>query len=148
MAWTYTGKNVQEYPVFKLPPVGDYDCQIIAAEEKLSQSGKDMIVLTVKLMHPEYKNEIKDFIVNNEHAEQRVYDILASCNAAPTAGFTVHPGAFIGKVGKVRIKHDPYNGEMYPKVQFWVKPSRQQMAANAPTQPTLVEAPKEDRIPF
>ena len=37
MAFTYTGENVQETPVYKIPPEGDYQVVIIKGEEKIAR---------------------------------------------------------------------------------------------------------------
>jgi hypothetical protein len=149
MAFMYTGAGVEVKHAAKLPPEGDYFVQIIAGEEKISSSGKDMIVLTCKIMHETYHNEIRDFIVAGDHAQQRIYDILMACGTPPAPGMAVGAQTFIGKRGKVRIKHESYDGDTYPRIRYWKTGSSTQEAAQpatdqaAPTQPELA-----DEIPF
>lgn len=145
MAFTYTGENVQETPVYKVPPAGDYNVLITKGEEKISKSGKNMIVLTAKIQHPEYHNEIFDYIVDGEYAQQRIFNILKSCGITPTKGMSITHNTFVNRSGKVRIKHEEYNGETQLRIHFW------KAAAAAP-----VDAPEEsakggvnpDDIPF
>ena len=143
MAFTYTGENVQETPAFKIPPVGDYNVLITKGEEKISKSGKNMIVLTVKIQHPEYHNEIFDYIVDGEYAQQRIFNILKSCGITPTKGMSITHNTFVNRSGKVRIKHEEYNGETQLRIHYW------KAAASAPVE---AEAPKSgvnpDDIPF
>lgn len=152
MAFTFTGENVQERPVFKLAPEGDYTVQIINGEEKISKSGKNMIVLRVKIQHPEYHNEIFEYIVDNEYAQQRIYDILTSCGVALTRGMAVTPQTFLNRTGKVRIKHEDYNGETQLRISFWKKGEAAAPAAPAPrgVDPAFgpAKTTQPDGIPF
>ena len=145
MAFTYTGENVQETPVYKVPPVGDYNVLITKGEEKISKSGKDMIVLTCKIQHPEYHNEIFDYIVAGDYAQQRIFNILKSCGVTPVKGMNITAKTFENRSGKVLIKHEEYNGGTQLRIHKW------RAAASAP-----VDAPAEpaksgvdpDDIPF
>lgn len=144
MAWTYNSTGVQTEPQYKLPPVGDYDCQIIACEEKLSQRGQQMLQLTVKIIHGEYHNEIKEYIVNNQHAMQTVFYILNSCGCPPVENQPITPALFIGKRGNIRVKHEPYDGDMYPKIQRWNFPKKTEAPAVSASTPAV----DPDKIPF
>ena len=121
MAFTYTGENVQERPAFKLAPEGKYNVKIIKGEEKISKSGKNMIVLTVQIVHPEYKNQMFEYIVDNEHAQQRIFDILTSCGVTPTRGMSINAQTFVNRTGRVKVKHEEYNGEKQLRISFWEK---------------------------
>jgi hypothetical protein len=144
--FTYTGENVQTKPAFKVPPVADYDCQITKAEEGISKAGAKMIKLTVKLQHPEYHNELWDFIVDGPYAQQKMYEVLSACGVEPQIGQAVNSSIFIGKIAKIRIKHEDYNGEPQARVAYWRR-------GKATAQAT-VEAPKtskhdvNEEIPF
>jgi hypothetical protein len=153
MAFIYTGAGVEARRAPQLPPEGDYYVQIIAGEEKISQSGKNMIMLTCKIMHDKFHNEIRDFIVEGDGAQQKIFDIFDACGFVPTLGMSVLPGTFIGKRGQVRIKHHTYDGQTYPKIAFWRNRNGQQepaapvTPAPAPAQaPDLINDP--DEIPF
>lgn len=152
MAFTYTGENVQERPAFKLAPEGDYDVMIINGEEKIAKSGKNMIVLTAQIVHPEYKNKLFEYIVDNEYAQQRIFDILTSCGVTPSKGMTINAQTFVNRTGKVRIKHEEYNGDKQLRIAFWKKPdvsSSAPSAAPAPVAPAPVPGKIDpDEIPF
>ena len=150
MAFTYTGAGVEVKKAAKLPPEGDYFVQIIAGEEKISSSGKDMIVLTCKIMHETYHNEIRDFIVAGDHAQQRIYDILMACGTPPAAGMPVNAQTFIGKRGKVRIKHEAYDGDTYPRIRYWKSGNNNnsESQTNAPAQSAATQPDLADEIPF
>lgn len=147
MAFTYTGENVQERPAFKVPPVGEYDIEIIKGEEGISKNGANMIKLTLKIVHPEYKNELYEYIVDNGYAQQRIHDILTACGTAPQRGQAITGQTFVGRRAAVRIKHEQYNGETQIKVNYWKRPT-----VNATAQPNLIDTPADDKtldkIPF
>ena len=143
MAFTYTGEGVQERPAFKLAPEGDYMVQIIKGEEKISKNSKNMIVLTAQIMHPEYKNQIFTYIVDNKYAQQRIFDIMTSCGITPSRGMAVTPQTFVNRVGKVRIKHEEYNGEKTLRISLWKK----QDTASAPAPSFVSPAPQKTVAP-
>lgn len=149
MAFTYTGEGVETRKTPKLPPEGEYYVQITKGEEKISQAGKNMIALTCQIMHNEYHNEIREYIVENQYAQQRIYDILASCGTPPSPGQPIGAQSFIGKSGQVRIGHELYDGEKYPRIKYWKtrgeNPAQTPASSesSAPAQPALV-----DQIPF
>ena len=153
MAFIYTGAGVEPRRAPQLPPEGDYYVQIIAGEETISQAGKNMIMLTCKIMHEKYHNEIRDFIVEGNDIQQKIFDIFDACGFIPTPGMSVLPGTFIGKRGQVHIKHHNYNGKTYPKIAFWrnrndpQEPVAPVTPASATAQaPDLINDP--DEIPF
>ena len=150
MAFTYTGENVQERPAFKLAPEGDYNVQIIKGEEKIAKSGKNMIVLTVQIVHPEYKNQMFEYIVDNEYAQQRIFDILTSCGVTPSKGMAVTPQTFVNRTGKVRVKHEDYNGEKQLRISFWKKTEAAPASSAGRVDPAFGPACNvdPDKIPF
>jgi hypothetical protein len=147
MAFTYTGENVQDKPSFKIPPVGEYYVQIMDGEEKISKTGKEMIVLTCEIIQCEYKNKIFEYIVAGDSAQQRIHDILLSCNRTPQKGQAITGQTFVGLVGKVRIKHEQYNGETQLRINFWKRPNESVHVSG-----NLIDVPKDDKtldqIPF
>lgn len=151
MAFTYTGENVQETPQYKIPPEGDYTVVVLKGEEKISKSGKDMIQLTLKIQHPEYRNELFDYIVDGEYAQQRIFNIANSCGIALQKGMPVNAQTFVNRRANVRIKHEDYNGEKQIKVKSWLRPT----VTSAPAPSTVVDPAfgppvrvNPDEIPF
>jgi hypothetical protein len=147
MAFTYTGQGVETDRGYKLPPEGDYPVQITAAEEKISQKGQAMIVLTVKIQHQEYHNEMREYIVDGPYAQQKIFDILSACGTPPAAGQAVGTQNFLGKFAAVRIKHEIHDGETYPRVRYW-KSNNKVATAPAPTAQAPQNTAPVDEIPF
>lgn len=123
MAFTYTGEGVQERPQFKLAPEGDYNATIFKGEEKISRNGKNMIVLQLQINHTEYSNIIFDHIVDNEYAQQRIFNIMNSCGITPTKGMAITPQTFVNHTCRIRVKHEDFNGNVQLKVKTWLTPS-------------------------
>ena len=147
MAFVYTGENVQEKPQFKLAPEGDYTIKFVKGEEKISKTGKKMIVLVAEIQHPEYHNLIYEYIVDGENAQQRIYNILSACGIVPRIGQNVTDQTFVGRTANVKIKHEDYNGTPRIKVGFWKRSS----SLDVETPDTLIECPTDDaldKIPF
>lgn len=144
MAFTYTGQGVQKTPIYKTPPEGDYNVQIIKGEEKISKTGKNMIVLTLKIQHPEYHNEIFYYIVDGEYIQQTLFNVMNSCGMSATPGMNITAQSFVNRQGRIKLKLEPYNDGVSLKVAKWLKP-----APTAPAQgvdPAM--GPNADDIPF
>lgn len=147
MAFTYTGEGVQETPQYKIPPVAEYTVEVINGEEKISKSGKKMLVLTLKIKHPEYKNQLFDYIVDNEYTQQKFFNIMQSCGITPAKGMSVNAQTFIGRTATIKIKHDEYNGDISLKVDKWVKATPQTVVDPA-FAPAPAAAHNANEIPF
>jgi hypothetical protein len=147
MAFIYTGENVQEKPVFKIPPVGEYTVQIIRGEEQLTKTGKKMMKLTCEIIQSEFKNKIFENIVETDYAQQHIYNIFAACGKTPQKGQVITGETFVGWVGKVKIKHEQYNGETQLRIEKWKRP-----AEKANNSENLIDVPPDDKtldqIPF
>lgn len=147
MAFIYTGENVQEKNVFKIPPEGDYTVQIIKGEEQLTKTGKKMMKLTCEIIQSEFKNKIFENIVENGYAQQHIYNIFAACGKTPQKGQTITGQTFVGFVGKVQIKHEQYNGETQLRISKWKRPTEK-----ANNSENLIDVPVDDnmldQIPF
>jgi hypothetical protein len=65
---------------FELLPAGEYDVEVIEAEERTSQKGNQMIALTLQTRHPDgYDSRVWDFLVSVPAA---VFKIKMFCEAA------------------------------------------------------------------
>ena len=151
MAFVYTGEGVTETPVYKIPPEGDYVCSVVSCEETVSKSGANMFKFRLKIQHPEYKNELFYFIVQNQYAQQNIFDVMTSCGRALSPGLAITAESFVGNVGKVRLKHDVYNGETQLRVTKWLRPSPAQNSTPASggiVDPAYGPARDPNQIPF
>jgi hypothetical protein len=121
--WNFNTNDYEEQS-FKPIPVGDHRMRIESAEEQTSNSGNQMIKLVLEVSG--YNSTIWHFIVfmpdNQKLTNQKLGEIFNS--------FGITPGDFnltnwIGKVGAAKVKHEAYNGEMKPKIAYFISKDRQ-----------------------
>ena len=135
----HVGKDIEPLPV------GEYTVQVTRATDKISQAGNDMIELELSVIAPiDFKNyKLWVYIVDNEYADQKVYEIFRSCGKPVPA--QIARAAFIDLVGRVKTKRRRYDGEIKAEVNYWI-PAEEGELPPAPTAPT--ENPVPDDIPF
>ena len=137
---TYNAQNVDADKGGDLKPIpaGEYPVRIVKAEDAVSQkTGKDMIRLELEIMIEPFRGrKLFQYIVDDQYADQKIYDILTSCRKDIPAQVT--SGTFFGLVGKVKTKTTVYNGEPRAEINYWLRPKA---ASAAPTTST-------DEIPF
>ncbi|MDD3437615.1 MAG: hypothetical protein PHC64_10730 [Candidatus Gastranaerophilales bacterium] len=126
---------------------GDYRFEVINAVEDVSKSGKDMIVVSLKLNGTNIT--VKDYFVAGEWFNRKVTQFFDSTN--------IEEGNFefltwIGAVGAARFKEDE-NG--YLKVHYYLKPEQAEKLppwqGDMPERQTVTEfAPvnSDDDLPF
>lgn len=121
--WNFNATDYEETS-FKPIPVGDHRVRIAAAEEQTSNSGRQMIKLTLDVSG--YSNTIWHYIVfmpdNQKLTNQKLGELWNS--------FGIQQGNFnlqswVGKVGAAKVKHEDYNGEPSAKVAYFINKDRQ-----------------------
>lgn len=92
-----------------------------------------------------------DYIVlNNEYTDQRIGALLdATGHDMEKDGHLVEAQQLVGKRGYVRVKHEPYKGEMRAKIAYWIVPSAYEVLGLAPlvqskTRPSKPEPEQPD----
>lgn len=120
--WQFNADDYKEND-FAPIPVGDHRIRIANVEEKQSQNGNDMLVLTLDVSG--YSGSLWFYLVfmpqNPQITNQRLGQIFDS--------FGIQPGnmnfsTWIGKVGGARVKHETYNGETSAKVNYFLSRSK------------------------
>lgn len=120
--WNYNADDYKEND-FAPIPVGDHRVRIANVEEKKSQNGNDMLVLTLDVSG--HSGSLWFYLVfmpnNPQITNQRIGQIFDS--------FGIQPGnmnfsSWIGKVGGARVKHEQYNGETSAKVNYFLSRSK------------------------
>ena len=95
---------------------GDYRFEVVSAEEKVSKSGKDMIVITLKPNGASFT--VNDYIVEGEYFNKKMTQFFDSTGIeAGNFNFMT----WVGATGAVRLKEDE-NG--YLKVAYYLDPKR------------------------
>ena len=115
----YSEKN------FEIIPVGDYRARISDVVEKKFSTGNEGYEITLDING--YNSKMWFYLVldasNPAQTNQRIGDFFNSfgiVNPAMGSG-----KQWIGAVGAVRVKHEPYNGENRAKVAYCIARNRQ-----------------------
>lgn len=118
---TYTaGKAVQNVSS------GIYDCEIIKAEEKISEKGNTMIKLDVQIIRPDGTRgpTIWDYLVFVPKSFFKIDHVLWSIGTKPKEGETINveAGDFIGQKAVVEVgETDGDNASVrFNKIERWI----------------------------
>ena len=156
ISWNFNANDYEEQS-FAPIPVGDHRVRIANIEEKQSQNGNDMLVLTLDVSG--YSSSLWFYLVfmndNPQMTNQKLGQIFDSFGIQPgNMNFT----SWVGKVGGARVKHELYNGENTAKINYFLSrakvdnlPAWQDTPGKASVTggsvaPTPVEDP--DELPF
>lgn len=153
--WKFNENDYKEND-FQVIPVGDHRVRIANVEEKKSQNGNDMLVLTLDVSG--HSGSLWFYLVfmpnNPQITNQRLGQIFDSFGITPG---NMNFSSWIGKVGGARVKHEQYNGETSAKVNYFLSrskvealPAWQESAGKASVTgggSTMVDV-KDDDLPF
>ena len=139
-------------------PEGEYDVIIEHAEEKRSKAGNEMMELTCVVQGPERAGaKLWDYIVYDDKAARKFRDILRSCGL-PDLMQDITPSLFEGACGRVKVKHELYQGERKAKLHYWIEAEQEPEAdddpeptGDTPPPPSADEEPAfedDSSIPF
>lgn len=149
--WTFDPSQYSEKN-FELIPVGDYRARIADVVEKTFRSGNQGYEITLEING--YNSKMWFYLVldpsNVAQTNQRIGDFFNSFGITNPAMGTGKQ--WVGCVGAVRIKHEPYNGQNTAKVAYCIARSRQdklpawQNGGTAAPATETIEIP--DDLPF
>ena len=154
-SWIYDPSQYQEKN-FEIIPVGDYRARIADVAEKTFRSGNEGYEITLDING--YNSKMWFYLVldasNVAQTNQRIGDFFNSfgiTNPAMGSG-----KQWIGAVGAVRVKHEPYNGQNTAKVAYCIARNRQDKlpawqnttGVAAPQVPATEEITIPDDLPF
>lgn len=121
--WKFDSNDYEEQS-FRPIPVGDHRVRIASAEEQVSNSGKQMIKLTLEVSG--YSSTIWHYIVfmpeNQKLTNQKLGELWNSFGI-PQGNFNLN--SWVGKVGAAKIKHEEYQGESNAKIAYFINKDRQ-----------------------
>ncbi len=122
--WVYDPSQYKENN-FDIIPVGDYRARIADVAEKTFSSGKQGYEITLDING--YTSKMWFYLVldpsNVAQTNQRIGDFFNSFGITNPAMGTGKQ--WIGAVGAVRVKHEPYNGENRAKIAYCISRTRQ-----------------------
>lgn len=121
--WNFTAADYEEQS-FKPIPVGDHRVRIASAEEKMSGNNNQMIVLALEVSGYNSKiwHNLTLLTSNQKFTNQKLGELWNSFGI-PQGNFDL--SSWVGKVGAAKVRHEEYNGNVSPKVAYFINKDRQ-----------------------
>lgn len=133
-----------------LPPGGgQYDTRDVTdRSDKAGKPQPDMIVLKTEVRENQKGAGcwINVYIVDSNIGAQIVGRIMDACGIDSTKNQKINAATFGGKVAKVRIKYETFEGKTRPKIAFWH--AREKAGASIPDTASTAEDDNLDDLPF
>jgi hypothetical protein len=135
---------------YNLPPVGEYGFTVESFEKTFSKAGKKMAKIVLKLDKEAQFFHVYDYLVLTENMAWKLAQFF-ECLSLKKRGEPLDHMPWdkvLGASGRVKIKHEDYNGTESCKVDRYIVSD----AAQAPTAPKKASAKKtktpEEDLPF
>ena len=144
-SWDSTVPAQVEQREFKVPPIGEYDFMVESVEKTYAQSsGNPMLKIKMDLRGAD--GCVFDNLVLTDKAMFKVVTFLESIGLKEkgkelTMSIGDAADKAVGKEGRLKIKHETYNGELRAKVDHCII-TQSKTAAKAP------EIGNTDDVPF
>lgn len=120
--WNFNPNEVEETP--DVPEVGNYRARIESVIERKSKSNKDMFEIKLKLSGTNAR--VFYYLVFDPTNTQMTNTNLSKIwNSFGIVQGNLNISSWIGHVGALRIKHEPYNGENTAKVHYFIEKAKQ-----------------------
>ncbi len=147
-----TPKTEDEIRRGLLLPEGEYDFEIISAEEKTSKAGNPMIALKLKVFNGGGERHISDWVMEKGEFKLRHFMFAIGFGAAYESGDII-PEQFAGQCGKLSLTVKEQEGfQPQNSVRDYIVPEEKKAEASAAkkTQAAAANAPVagDDSIPF
>lgn len=118
ISWDFNAADYEE-STFAPIPIGDHRVRIAKVEEKKSNNGNDMLVLTLDVSGN--SSSLWFYLVfmpdNPQMTNQKLGQIFDSFGITPG---DMNTSNWVGKVGGCRVKHEKYNGEDTAKIHYFL----------------------------
>lgn len=102
-------------------PAGEYDAKVVAAEEKRSKNGNEMIVVKVRVQFGGEARYVRDYLLLTGGGNWKFDSFQAAVGKQSCVdGQTVEPDDYVGCLARVVVKVDSYNGEPQNKITKWL----------------------------
>lgn len=122
--WNYNPNHYEERD-FSIIPEGNYRVRISDVSEKIFSSGNEGYEIVLDVAGHSSKLWYR-LVLNRQNEKQTNQNLGAFFNSFGIANTQLGNGRqWIGKVGAVRVKHEPYNGNMNAKVHYLISRNKQ-----------------------
>ena len=110
----FTPKSKEELEFENLLPKGEYDFEVVKAEDAVSKKGNEMIKLNLKVFNGDGFQFVTDYLMEAMAFKLRHFFETVGMIASYEAG-TVDAADLVGCAGKVRIDIEPASGDYASK---------------------------------
>jgi len=110
----FTPKTQEEIDFENLLPKGEYDFEVVKAEDAVSKKGNEMIKVNLKVFHGEGFQFVTDYLMEAMAYKLRHFFETIGMIDAYNAG-SVQAADLVGACGKVHIDIEPASGEYAAK---------------------------------
>ena len=144
VSWNFTASDYEEKS-FKPIPVGDHRVRIFDAVEKVSNSGNDMIEVTLEVSG--HSGKVWHYLVLKKDDVKRTNQKLGefwNSFGIPMGNFAL--ATWKGKVGGAKIVHEEYAGSLRPRIAYLLNKDRQEKLA--PWVDTAVDSSFGQAVPI
>ena len=122
--WNYNPNHYEERD-FSIIPEGNYRVRISDVTEKIFSSGNEGYEIVLDVAGHSSKLWYR-LVLNRQNEKQTNQNLGAFFNSFGIANTQLGNGRqWIGKVGAIRVKHEPYNGNMNAKVHYLISRNKQ-----------------------
>lgn len=123
MSWNYQREESSNFKTNV--PEGQHRIRIKSAEKAVSKNGNDMLVLQFEVSG--YKSILYHYIVfmpdKAEITNRMLTQFFDSFKDIADGEFDT--SKWIGKVGACKVKHEEYNGNVNPKISYFISANKQ-----------------------
>ncbi len=104
---------------------GEYDCEIVNAEEGKAQSGNPIITLKLRL---ENDALLYERLVFTPAAFWKIDSFRAAIGdlVLPDEEVNIEADELIGRTGRIRVVNETYEGRARSKVAAWIAPAKKE----------------------
>lgn len=118
---------------YEVLPIGEYEFEVVDFEKTFSKSDKKMAKLTLEIIYDGKKFKVWDYIVLTQNMAWKIASFF-ECLGLKKKGTALKQmpwNQIMEKKGRVKIKHEEYNGQTSPKVDAYI-PSIASTADDSP----------------
>lgn len=107
---------------FEVLPVGEYDFEVVDFEKTFSKSDKKMAKITLEIVYNGMKFKVWDYLVLTQNMAWKIASFFEALGLKKkgTELKQMPWNQIMEKTGRVKIKHEEYNGQTSAKVDRYI----------------------------
>ena len=133
---------------FEVPPIGEYNFMVASAEKTFSSNGNPMIKVRLDLQGAD--GSVFDNLVISDNMMWKLVSFFESIGLKKKGeelSISIGDAAdkSVGLEGRLKVKHETYNGKLSAKVERYLIPTSKKAAKAPANAPSISDA---DDVPF